>query len=110
MQSDGLFQGLDVRAYQLLEGVQFLERLLSGATPPSEPLLEDHSCEVDAPIVGDELLEFHGAPIWADAALPRLRRSYLELRSACEAFYPAVESVEGGENLLVSRPVRDVSA
>src|SRR5919112_2754920 len=110
MQSYGLFQSLDIRAYHLLEGFQFLERLLSGATPPSKPLFEDLGGEVDAPIVGDELLEFHGAPLWANAALARLRRSYLELGSACEAFYPSVEPVEGGQDLLVSRPVRNVRA
>ena len=93
MQPDRLFQGIDVRAYHLLECVQFLERLLSGAT---EPLLEDLGGEVDAPIVGDELLELHGAAPWADAVLSSLPRSYLELRSAREAFDPAVEPVEGG--------------
>src|SRR5829696_1524251 len=29
---------------------------------------------------------------------------------ACEAFYPSVEPVEGGQDLLVSRPVRNVRA
>src|SRR5215208_1490891 len=110
MLSEGLFQGLDVRAYHLLESVQFLERLLSGATPPSKPLLEDLGGEVDAPIVGDEMFELHRVPLWANAALASLRRSYLELRPACEAFYPPVEPVEGGQDLLVSRPVRDVRA
>src|SRR5919112_789133 len=110
MQSDGLFQGIDIGAYHLLEGVQFLGRLLSGATPTFEPVFEDLEGEVDPPIVGDELVEFHDAPLWTDAALGCLRRSHLELWSAREAFYPAVEPVEGGEDLLVSRPVRDVCA
>jgi hypothetical protein len=85
MQPDGLFQGLYVRAYHLVEGVHFLERILPRATQSSEPLFENLGREKDATIVGGELFKFHGASVRADATLPRLRRSYLELRPACES-------------------------
>src|SRR5215204_2164927 len=108
MHSYGLFQGLYVGAYHLVEGVQYLGRLLPRAAQPSDPLLEDLRGEEDATIVGGELIQFHGASVWADAVLPRLRRSYLKLGPVREAFYPAVELVEDREDLLVFRPVREV--
>src|SRR5215216_3609420 len=110
LQSDGLLQGLYVRAYHLIEGVQFLERILHRLTQSFEPLLEDLGGEEDATVVGGDLVQFHGASVRADATLPRLRPSYLQLRPAREAFYPAVEFVEDCEELFVFRPVCYVTA
>src|SRR5215203_155694 len=97
-------------AYHLLEGVDLVEGPSTGAAPYSESILEEDGGQQDALVVGCELVQCHDRFVGANAALPCLGRADLELGSAGEAFYPAFESSQSGEDLFVRGPVREVVA